>query len=69
MSNDTPRTDEAWGSMHGSRYQMMLLAQEFERELAALQRQSSFNAADSLKWRTMFQNERDENERMKGETK
>jgi len=28
-------------------------------ELAALQAQSSFNAADSLKWRNLYQNERD----------
>ncbi len=32
--SDTPRTDEVWGSMHGSGYQMMLLAQKLERELA-----------------------------------
>ena len=38
--SDTPRTDEIWGSMHGSGYQMMLLAQKLERELAALQKES-----------------------------
>jgi hypothetical protein len=33
--SDTPRTDEVWGSMHGSGYQMMLLlAEKLERELA-----------------------------------
>lgn len=31
--SDTPRTDEVWGNMHGSGYQMMLLAQKLEREL------------------------------------
>jgi hypothetical protein len=34
--SDTPRTDKVWGSMHGSGYQMMLLAQKLERELAAV---------------------------------
>ena len=75
--SDTPRTDEVWGSMHGSGYQMMLLAQKLERELATYREWAeveiadlrddvkrhieiaSFNADDSLKWRTMFQNERD----------
>lgn len=33
--SDSPRTDEVWGSMHSSGYQMMLLAQKLERELAA----------------------------------
>ncbi len=33
--SQTPRTDEIWGSMHSSGYQMMLLAQKLERELAA----------------------------------
>ena len=38
--SDTPRTDEIWGSMHGSGYQMMiLLARKLERELAALQKE------------------------------
>lgn len=32
--SDSPRTDEVWRSMHGSGYQMMLLAQKLERELA-----------------------------------
>ena len=32
--SDSPRTDEVWGSMHSSGYQMMLLAQKLERELA-----------------------------------
>lgn len=36
MSN-TPRTDEIWGIMHGSGYQMMLLCQKLERELAEIQ--------------------------------
>ena len=36
--SDTPRTDEVWGSMHGSGYQMMLLAQKLERELAEARR-------------------------------
>ena len=31
--SDTPKTDEVWGSMHGSGYQMMLLCQKLEREL------------------------------------
>ena len=35
--SDTPRTDEIWGSMHSSGYQMMLLCQKLERELAELQ--------------------------------
>ena len=35
--SDTPKTDEIWGSMHGSGYQMMLLAQKLERELAEIQ--------------------------------
>jgi hypothetical protein len=33
--SDSPRTDEVWRSMHGSGYQMMLLAEKLERELAA----------------------------------
>jgi hypothetical protein len=33
--SDSPRTDEVWGSMHSSGYQMMLLAEKLERELAA----------------------------------
>ena len=37
--SDTPRTDEIWGSMHGSGYQMMLLAQKLERELAEARRE------------------------------
>ena len=32
--SDTPRTDEVWKNMHGSGYQMMLLCQKLERELA-----------------------------------
>ena len=35
--SDSPRTDEVWRSMHGSGYQMMLLAEKLERELAELQ--------------------------------
>jgi hypothetical protein len=113
--SDSPMTDEVWRSMHGSGYQMMLLAQKLERELAEGKNKylqvcaqhgrlvdqvfeedgetlkhiaaeaeladyklwaaveiadlrddvkrhieiASFNAEDSLKWRTMFQNERD----------
>ena len=37
--SDTPRTDEIWGSMHGSGYQMMLLAQKLEQELAEAKRE------------------------------
>ena len=37
--SDTPRTDEVWASMHGSGYQMMLLAQKLERELAEAKRE------------------------------
>jgi hypothetical protein len=37
--SDTPRTDEVWGSMHGSGYQMMRLAQKLERELAEARRE------------------------------
>ena len=37
--SDTPRTDEIWVSMHGSGYQMMLLAQKLERELAEARRE------------------------------
>ena len=36
--SDTPKTDEVWGSMHGSGYQMMLLCQKLERELAEAKR-------------------------------
>ena len=36
--SDTPKTDEIWGSMHGSGYQMMLLCQKLERELAEAKR-------------------------------
>jgi hypothetical protein len=113
--SDSPRTDEVWRSMHGSGYQMMLLAQKLERELAEGKNKylqvcaqhgrlvdqvfeedgetlkhiaaeaeladyklwaeveiadlrddvkrhieiASFNAAESLKWRNLFQNERD----------
>ena len=32
--SDTPRTDAVWKNMHGSGYQMMLLCQKLERELA-----------------------------------
>ena len=38
MSN-TPRTDDLWGSMHGSAYRMMELSCTIERELAALREQ------------------------------
>ena len=37
--SDTPKTDEVWGNMHGSGYQMMLLCQKLERKLAALQKE------------------------------
>ena len=46
--SDTPRTDEIWGSMHGSGYQMMLLAQKLERELAALQKECGTAIRKSL---------------------
>ena len=32
--SDTPRTDEVWKNMHNNSYQMILLAQKLERELA-----------------------------------
>jgi hypothetical protein len=32
--SDSPRTDEVWGGMRGSVYQLMLLCQKLERELA-----------------------------------
>ena len=53
--SDTPRTDEVWGSMHGSGYQMMLLAQKLERELAELQ--NAFE--DAVTAREQVEQERD----------
>jgi ADP-dependent phosphofructokinase/glucokinase len=44
--SDSPRTDEVWGSMHGSGYQMMLLAQKLERELATYREWAEVEIAD-----------------------
>ena len=38
--SDTPKTDEVWGSMHGSDYQMMLLCVKLESELAEAKRET-----------------------------
>lgn len=53
--SDTPRTDEVWGNMHGSGYQMMLLAQKLERKLAELQ--NAFE--DAVTAREQVEQERD----------
>ena len=38
--SDTPRTDEVWGSTQGRGYQMMLLSQKLERELAEVEEEN-----------------------------
>ena len=53
--SDTPRTDEVWASMHGSGYQMMLLCQKLEREVAELQ--NAFE--DAVTAREQVEQERD----------
>jgi len=71
--SDTPSTDahiKDWKSslkFPDDLDEVIEFARELERELAEAKRIGSFNAEESLKWRTLFQNERDENEWIRGE--